>query len=659
MNGPPRDFQRLEQLVHETLALPVERRQVYLDSACADDHDLKRDVEALLSHEDGANQRFAGSPLDLTTLERLTESTAPPDEAIDRRIGSYRLVEKIGAGGMGNVYRAVRDDAEFDQTVAIKLIKRGLDTDEIVHRFRHERQVLAGLEHANIARLIDGGVTDDERPYLVMEYIVGIPIDEYCDGQRLTIDRRVELFMTLCDAVQYAHQNLVIHRDLKPNNVLITERGELKLLDFGIARVLSPDDNAGTIDVTQPDDRRLTPAYAAPEQIRGEPTSTSVDVYALGVILYELLTGCRPYQLTGTSREQDTRMICETDPMPPSRRLDATGPARDESLDVQTIAGARRLDPARLRRRLRGDLDTIVLTALRKEASRRYASVEALREDLRRYRQGLPIAARSDTWSYRTARFLKRHRLPAAAVSAAVILLVTGTIVSTTLAVRLSDRTEELGSALGDRQKALDEANTRRAEVEREFRRARSSVSVLISTLQALANENETVRHRMVEQIQQRSKRLDNSTVPLTVEAELATRQALAMLARTIGAHEPALAQNRRIIALATDRPEEARTLREAWAQIGWLHLQLDEPHDAIDALRTAETIDDPTNDDELERADLLLMEALLLTDRPDEARRVLKSKTFPAPPIDRFLRQSIEELEDRFSVILLSEPVD
>ena len=296
---------------------------------------------------------------------------------------------------MGTVYLAVRDDEAYRKEVAVKLIKRGMDTDGIVRAFRTERQILATLDHPNIARLLDGGTTDDGRPYFVMDYVEGVPLDVYCDAHTLSILDRLKLFRIVCSAVHYAHQHGVIHRDLKPGNILVTPGGVPKLLDFGIAKVLNPELSSVTTGSTTTG-LPLTPAYASPEQTRGEAITPVSDVYSLGVLLYELLTGHRPYRLQGHSPQEFERVICQEAPRKPST----------------------------IRHRLAGDLDTIVLMALRKEPGQRYASVDHLSEDLRRYLEGLPILARKPTLVYRTTKLVGRNRATAftAAMSLVIIL---------------------------------------------------------------------------------------------------------------------------------------------------------------------------------------------------------------------------------------------
>jgi serine/threonine-protein kinase len=329
---------------------------------------------------------------------------------------------------MAVVYLAERADGLFEQKVALKLIKLGIEAEEMTRRFEQERQILASLDHPAIARLFDGGVADDGRPFIAMEPVDGLPIDAYCDKHRLTLDDRLQLFLTVAEAVQYAHRNLVVHRDLKASNTLVTKDGRVKLLDFGIAKLISEDTLPHAAPPTRTGVRIMTPEYASPEQVRGKPVSTSSDVYQLGLLLYELLTGLRPYQMQGSSPVEIERLICEQDPIPPSSAVTKGAIDPSSGIDLKKIGRARRVSPDKLHRRLRYDLDTIVLMALRKEPERRYATVKQLCQDIERYLAGQPILARKDTVGYRARKFIKRHTfgVMAAAVLATLVVGMTG-----------------------------------------------------------------------------------------------------------------------------------------------------------------------------------------------------------------------------------------
>ncbi len=413
--------QQLTELLAQALDQPPAERTAFLAEACADDPLMRQEVESLIvSFEQSPS--FIEAPAFAVVSELMTES---PDEPMEgKRIGVYQIVREIGHGGMGAVYLAERADEQFREQVALKIVKRGMDTQFVVRRFRHERQILASLHHPNIAQLLDGGTTEDGLPYFVMEYIAGEPVDEYCDHHNLSIIERVKLFRTVCAAVHYAHQNLVIHRDLKPGNILIApsadgKAGAVKLLDFGIAKILNPEISQ-TLEKTATLMRLMTPEYASPEQVRGELITTASDVYSLGVVLYELLTGHRPYRLTSILPSDIERIICEQEPEKPST-------VGKSEVGSQKSEGWRKFAflPTSS---LRGDLDNIVLMALRKEPLRRYASVEHFSEDLRRHLEGLPVIARQDTFGYRAGKFMQRHKAGVAAAALIVLSLIAGLI---------------------------------------------------------------------------------------------------------------------------------------------------------------------------------------------------------------------------------------
>jgi eukaryotic-like serine/threonine-protein kinase len=410
----PEDWKRLKQVLNTVLPLTGEERSSYLDHVFAADPSLRPELESLLRSHEEATDNFLRDP----AVALLAPIIAPPvSSQAGRRIGAYEILEEIGRGGMGEVYRAIRVDGEFDREVAIKMVRGGFDTRFILDRFRNERQILAGLDHPNIARLLDGGTTDEGIPYLVMELVEGTPIDAHCDVYSLSISQRLELFRSVCGAVHYAHQHVVIHRDLKPGNILVTPQGVPKLLDFGIAKIVDPGVGAETTLM-----HALTPEYASPEQVRGQPVSTASDVYSLGVVLYQLLTGRSPYARYNTSAPELARAICEIEPSRPSTTTFKRGAGPETAASADSASKVREGSPQKLHRRLRGDLDNIVLKAMRKEPERRYASAEQFAEDLRRHLAGLPVIARQDSWSYRTGKFIRRHT---AIVAATVIVIVT------------------------------------------------------------------------------------------------------------------------------------------------------------------------------------------------------------------------------------------
>jgi non-specific serine/threonine protein kinase/serine/threonine-protein kinase len=385
---------RLRELFDDVVATPPEARQARLEALTAAAPDLREALARLLAAHDAAG----------TFLEHgVAGLQGPPGpDVTGRRLGAYEIGREIGRGGMGTVYLATRVDDQYRKTVAIKVLRGALDREVLRARFARERQILARLDHPDIARLIDAGTTDDGEPYLVMDHVDGVPIDDYCERAALPVEARLALFARVCDAVQHAHRHLVVHRDLKPRNILVTADGSPRLLDFGIAKLLGGDETPSP-GVTETGFRVMTPDYASPEQARGEAVTTASDVYALGIILFELLTGQRPYRLPSTRLDEIVRTICEA-PTPRPSSIAGTGTMR----------------------RLRGDLDAIVLTALRKEPERRYASVAQLSGDVRLHLAGHPILARPDTWRYRVSKLVRRHRLAAAAAALVAASLVAG-----------------------------------------------------------------------------------------------------------------------------------------------------------------------------------------------------------------------------------------
>ena len=418
----PEKWDQVKELFTSALSRDAEERSSFLHQACGGDDSLRTEVESLLSSFDGA-------PTFLENCPAADLLSAQSRAMAGKRVGAYRIIREIGQGGMALVYLGERDDQNYRKQVAIKMVRPGIDTEQILHRFRNERQTLAALDHSNIVKLLDGGSSEDGSPYLVMEYVEGLPIDQYCDLNKLSIDNRLRLFRDVCSAVQYAHEKLVIHRDLKPGNILITKSGVPRLLDFGIAKVLNPECFQTQL-VTRTDWRPMTPEYASPEQIRGRAVTTASDVYSLAVLLFELLTGHRPYRCAGQSLLEMERMVCETEPEIPSvvihrieEKISPDGEAQTAITPEHVSHQRGGLQPSELQRRLRGDLDTIVMKALRKEPERRYGSVEELSEDIERYLEGMPVRARKSTIAYRSGRFFHRHK-----ESLAAVLVVLGTI---------------------------------------------------------------------------------------------------------------------------------------------------------------------------------------------------------------------------------------
>jgi eukaryotic-like serine/threonine-protein kinase len=421
--------QRLETLFAAAIRLEAGRRKEFLREACAGDSALRAELDSLLAAH-GHAVDFLEAP-----AGAFVEGVLPEAPAIEegKRVGPYRLIREIGRGGMGEVYLAARADDEYQTQVAIKLVRRGMNIDSVIRRFRHERQILAGLNHPNIARLLDGGATEDNLPWFALEYVEGRPLDVSCDDRRLSIEERLRLFLTVCEAVQHAHRNLVVHRDLKPGNILISKEGAPKLLDFGIAKLLHDGGDESTLSLTLTGTHAMTPAYASPEQAQKGNITTASDVYSLGVILYELLTGHRPYHVTSRMPEQEiARIIREREPVKPSlvftRRETSGGGTAEPAISPEEIGRLRGETPDRLRRRLAGDLDDIVMMALRKEPDRRYSSVAQFAEDIRLHLAGKPVAAGPETFRYRGVKLLRRHkkRLALAALLFACVTIIVG-----------------------------------------------------------------------------------------------------------------------------------------------------------------------------------------------------------------------------------------
>ncbi len=403
----PDRWQEVAQAFEAALDLPTAQREAFLAEAGSRDPWLRDEVESLLAEDRRLDDSNPGglSPM------------------VGQRIGAYRILRLIGEGGMGAVYEAERDDEAFDRHVAIKLLQPGLLSRQLIKRFLLERQILARLNHPNVAALLDAGTTPNGRHYLVMEYVEGgVPVHGYCRERSLDAAARIRLFASVCDAVQYAHQNLVVHRDLKPQNILVTPDGKVKLLDFGIAKLIRPETWGSGSDLTMTELAPMTPTYASPEQVRGEPITTATDIYSLGVILYELLTDTRPYGTEPLSRAELERAVCETEPKLPSAAV--------QTAEREKAAGG----GAQLARRLSGDLDAIVMMALRKEPDRRYRSASELKDDLERHLDGRPVRARRSTFAYRAGKLIRRHRLTFSAVAAVIVALAAGLIATLTQA---------------------------------------------------------------------------------------------------------------------------------------------------------------------------------------------------------------------------------
>jgi serine/threonine protein kinase/tetratricopeptide (TPR) repeat protein len=509
----PERWAKIEEIFQAALDRSPTERAVFIEERCGEDGELRFEIEKLLRGHDTDN-RFLESPIWTdsqifqTTLKNkialsLTEEIGgieKSDSLVGQTIGAYRLVEEVGRGGMGVVYSASRVE-DFSRKVAVKIVKRGMETDFILRRFRQERQVLAALDHPNIARLLDGGATLDGRPFLVMEYVEGVSIDRFCDENKLTISARLKLFQAVCDAVSYSHQRLIIHRDIKASNILVAKDGTPKLLDFGIAKLLDPTLRSDSYQPTLTHARMMTPDYASPEQLRGEEVTTVSDVYSLGVVLYFLLTGHLPFSYARVQPEVFARIVSEQKPERPSAVITRSGKTTAKKTGLITdqpssteVAVNRRTQPERLRRYLADDLDNIVLKALRKEPTRRYQSVEQFSEDIARHLEGLPVRARGDDFVYKTRKFILRHKSAAIAVFLVLITLLGG-IAATSWQ-----------SAIANRERARAEIESERSK--RRFADARRLTESLmfelndkISSLQGATEAREFLAKKTLEHL--------------------------------------------------------------------------------------------------------------------------------------------------------------
>jgi serine/threonine-protein kinase len=556
----PETRRRVEELFDALVELRPDARRRALDDARVRENEVASEVERLLRAHDASDGFIERPAYESAGATIVGASGLDPGT----RIGRYRVVREIGRGGMGEVYLAERADASFQQRVAIKVVKRGMDTDEILARFLAERQTLANLRHPNITALLDGGVTDDGRPYLVMEHVEGAPIDRHCSERALSIRARLELFCKVCDAVHTAHMNLVVHRDLKPSNILVMPDGEPKLLDFGVAKALSS-------DAQNPDERTesglrlLTPHFASPEQLRGERVTTATDVYSLGLILCVLLTGKRPFDDGASVEDEATR---RDHPTKPSRIAERSAP--DD----------------RLARTLRGDLDTIVLTALRADPRERYTSARALADDIRRHLDGMPIAARPRTAAYTLAKFVRRRPFESGAGALAALALLTALVVSIA-----SQRATEKARALETTQRELAERRAAESGAVVEFMRG---IFASIDPSKARGRDTALLRETM----DLAAARLDEQP-GLSATAQVAIRSTIGGTYRAISDQDRAEAQFERALGLI-----------ESGADVG--------DEEAARALRGLGLL--RLEQSRFEEAQALLDRAMLLIERADDA---------------------------------------
>ena len=432
-------WKQVKEIFSEAVELPRTERPVFIEQQSGGDALIIKEVHALLESDEEAEDFIENPAAAVSHLVRDETALA------GKKIGFYEIEREIGRGGMGAVYLASRADEHYTKRVAIKLIKRGFDTDDIIRRFRHERQILAALDHPNIAHLLDGGATDDGLPYLVMDYVEGLPLNRYCEENELSVNERLKLFLQICSAVIYAHQNLIIHRDIKPSNILITKDGTPKLLDFGIAKLAAPD-SPQTLE--RHSTQMMTPEYASPEQILGQTVTTAADIYSLGVVLYELLTRRRPFKIESNNPIEISKIITDSAPVKPSSIV-----TRNRKIGTHWQAA--------ISTQLRGDLDNIILMAMRKEPERRYCSVEQFAEDINRYLKDLPVIAREDSFSYRASKFVSRNKAGVAA-GAGIIAALIGGLATTRRQARIArrqrDKAEQVNQFL---QKMLASADPR------------------------------------------------------------------------------------------------------------------------------------------------------------------------------------------------------
>jgi eukaryotic-like serine/threonine-protein kinase len=579
-------LETVEEIFHAALVCEPGQLKAFLDERCGGDKVLHRQVEKLL-----AAHRQAGSFIE-TPVAALPASIADDGETnllIGQTIGRYKISKRISAGGMGAVYLAKRADEQYQKQVAIKLIKRGMDTDSVLRHFRNERQILASFDHPNIARLLDGGATESGLPYFVMEYVEGLPIDQYCEKHALSITERLKLFREVCAAVSYAHHHAVIHRDIKPPNILVTSESTPKLLDFGIAKILQPGDGMEPF-VTMTGLRLMTPEYASPEQVRGQPVTTATDVYSLGVVLYQLLTGQKPYRLKTRTPEEISRAVLEQEPTRPS---------------VVASASSRFPMGCKPWTQLRGDLDNIVLMALRKEPERRYQSVEQFFEDIRRHLEARPVRARKDTFGYRAAKFMRRNKT-ATAAAALVLLSLVGGIIATTLQAHRA-RVQE-GLARGEK-----------ARAERRFNDVRRLAhSVLFDYHDAIKDlpGATRVRERLVKDaLAYLDSLAKDAGGDLALQRELASAYdkfgdvcgtaggaSLGNLAGALENYRQALRIREGLVAANPRDPQARHDLAMSYRNIGYRLLDTDKPADGMEYLRKASsfyidlTMEQPTD---------------------------------------------------------------
>jgi len=414
-NMDPIDWRELQSIFQQAVVLPRADRKEFLDRVCGSNLDLRNEIEALLIADQSQESVDSPLKLDMANLD---------SKLVGSVIDDWKIIRQIGVGGMGTVFLAHRHTTDFQQSAALKLVKKGMDSEAVVQRFQQERKILASLNHKNIAKLLDGGMTQDGRPYFVMEHVDGLPITQYCDQHRLSISQRLNLFRAVCSAVHHAHKNLIVHRDLKPSNIIVTGSGDLKLLDFGIAKLLDDSENQ---QFTRTGMQMHTPAYASPEQLINDPITTASDIYALGILFYELLTGRRPFEIK-RSEQEFKELVLTGQPVKPSDAVTEIVSIKNENQTAETISQCRSTRVQGLKRTLAGDLDTICMMAMHRDADRRYTSASEFASDIQRHLDGLPVSARPDSKIYRLNKFIKRNRAAVSIASLAVLSIILITI---------------------------------------------------------------------------------------------------------------------------------------------------------------------------------------------------------------------------------------
>ena len=433
------DWKNVKEIFLEATERPFDERATFIAEKCGEDTELLNEVQSLLASHDSDTQFIEKPAVNLSSI--LSNGTT---NGAGKTLGKYKIVREIGRGGMGAVFLAERDDGEFSQQVAIKVLGQALPDSEIVRYFKREREILASLNHPFIARLLDGGVTPDGLPFFVMEYVEGVSVLEFATRENLSINDRLRLFVQICEAVGFAHRNFIVHRDIKPNNIMVTNDGTPKLLDFGLAKMLNP--NVAETDVLQPDTAFLamTPAYASPEQMRGQPITTASDIYSLGIVLFELLTNERPYQFDTDNLAEVVRVVCETEPTRPSSMLNLKSKVQSPKSEKQDLNPKSKIQNPKS---LQGDIDNIVLLALRKEPLRRYQTAEQFAEDIKRHLNNLPVVARQNTLKYRASKFVKRNTIGVLAATLIFLSLIGG-IAATLWQVRQTQKEKEKAESI-------------------------------------------------------------------------------------------------------------------------------------------------------------------------------------------------------------------